>query len=260
MSRGVRVEWDPAQYGRYTDERGRPFADLVARIAARTPRHVVDLGCGPGNLTALLAARWPRTRVEGLDSSQEMIAAASSVPRVTFRLADMARWQPCPDTDVVVSSAALQWVPGHVDLLRAWAAALRPGAWLAWQVPGNFASPSHSLLRSLAESPRWRTALGGVLRHHDFVASSAEYTGLLLEAGFTADTWETTYLHVLAGPDPVLEWMRGTGLRPVLAALSSADAAEFEASYSVALRAAYPATPHGTILPFRRIFAVGRKQ
>jgi trans-aconitate 2-methyltransferase len=253
------MDWDPVKYSQYTNERGRPFTDLIARIAASAPRRVVDLGCGAGNLTALLAARWPQAVVEGLDFSPEMISAAAWVPGVAFRLENVAQWRPSEDTDVIVSNAALQWVPRHVALLRTWAAALPRGAWLAWQVPGNFTSPSHTLMRSLTESARWRPALGGVLRQYDLVASPEEYTELLLEAGFTADTWETRYLHVLAGPDAVLEWMRGTGLRPVLAALSAADGAEFEASYAAALRSVYPATAHGTIFPFRRIFAVGHK-
>jgi trans-aconitate 2-methyltransferase len=261
------MRWDPSQYARYSDERARPFLDLVARIFHDEPRRVVDLGCGPGTLTALLARRWPGATVEGIDSSPEMIerAAAEAGAGLSFRVADVASWQPPPDADVVVSNATLQWVPGHRELLRAWAAALPADGWLAFQVPGNFDAPSHAMMRSLAESPRWAPVLGDVLRHHDAVAEPSAYAALLLDAGLAADVWETTYLHLLSGPDPVLEWVRGTGLRPVLAALAEADgtavpdspsAAEFEASYAAQLRAAYPATEHGTVFPFRRIFAV----
>lgn len=253
------MDWDPAKYGQYRDDRARPFVDLIARITADSPRRVVDLGCGPGNLTALLAARWPDAVVEGIDSSPEMISAAESIEGVSFRVGDVASWQPTPDTSVVVSNATLQWVPGHMDLLRSWAGSLARGAWLAWQVPGNFTSPSHMLMRLLAESPRWADVLAGVLRHQDAVSSPEEYATLLLDAGLSADAWETTYLHLLPGPDPVLEWVRGTGLRPVLGALSPGDAAQFEATYAAMLREAYPATPHGTIFPFRRIFCVGHK-
>ncbi|HEY3712915.1 MAG TPA: trans-aconitate 2-methyltransferase [Jatrophihabitantaceae bacterium] len=253
------MRWDPQQYGKFASERDRPFLDLTARVGASAPRRVVDLGCGPGSLTGLLAARWPSAVVEGIDSSPEMIASAAA-ERVTFRVGDIADWQPAPDTDVVVSNAAFQWVPSHRSLLRSWAAALPSGAWLAWQVPGNFDSPSHALMRSVASSPRWKAQLGDVLRHDDPVDTPSQYSALLLDAGWQADAWETTYVHVLPGADPVLEWVRGTGLRPVLAALiDPTERAEFEASFASELRAAYPAGAHGTLFPFRRIFCVGHK-
>jgi trans-aconitate 2-methyltransferase len=264
------VRWDPAQYSRYADERGRPFVDLVARVGATAPRRVVDLGCGPGNLTALLASRWPDALVEGVDSSLEKIErAAELVDGVSFRVGDVHAWEMPADCDVLVSNATLQWVPDHVELLRSWAASLPSNGWLAVQVPGNFGSPSHTLMRSLATSSRWAPLVGDVLRHHDAVGSPSSYASLLLDAGLDVDVWDTTYLHRLQGTDPVLEWVRGTGLRPVLAALTgrtvsvdgvsqAADAA-FEAEYSAALRSAYPATAHGTVFPFRRIFAVAHK-
>ena len=254
------MRWDPVQYTRYADERGRPFHDLVGRVGATAPRRVVDVGCGPGTLTASLAERWPDAAVQGIDSSEEMIASAAALnSRADFRVADARSWTPPPDTDVLVSNATLQWVPGHQGVLARWAAALPDGAWLAVQVPGNFGSPSHTLMRELAESERWRARLDGVLRHHDSVASPEEYAQLLLSAGLVADVWETTYVHVLGGADPVLEWVRGTGLRPILAALPATETAEFEDEYARRLRAAYPATPRGTLFPFRRIFAVGHK-
>jgi len=172
----------------------------------------------------------------------------------------MSSWHPSPDTDVVISNAAFQWVPAHRELLRSWAAALPSGAWVAWQVPGNFDQPSHALLRSLAASPRWAPTLGDVLRGPSPVDSPSSYAALLLDVGWAADAWETTYVHVLSGPDPVLEWTRGTALRPVLATLpDDATRAEFEASYGELLATAYPAGPHGTFLPYRRIFCVGVK-
>lgn len=263
------MRWDPAQYTRYADQRGRPFLDLVARIDHASPRRVVDLGCGPGNLTALLADRWPSAVVEGLDSSPEMISRAASVEGASFRVEDVATWAMPPDADVVLSNAVLQWVPGHQQLLRSWASSLPPGGWLAFQVPGNFGAPSHTLMRSLATSPRWAPLVGDVLRHHDVVGAPAEYAQLLLDAGMTVDAWETTYLHVLVGRDPVLDWVRGTGLRPVLAALAGQAAPDpgeqrpaadvFEAEYAAQLRAAYPTSDHGTLFPFRRVFAVAHK-
>jgi trans-aconitate 2-methyltransferase len=253
------MRWDPEQYGRYADERGRPFVDLLGRIGATAPRRVVDLGCGPGTLTALLAQRWPSAAIEGIDSSPEMIEAAASVPGIEFRVEDVALWQPPADGDVVISNATLQWVPSHQSLLSGWAAALPQDGWLAFQVPGNFDSPSHALMRSVAADERWAPLLAGVLRHHDSVSSPAEYAALLMDAGLSVDVWETTYLHILHGPDPVLDWLRGTGLRPVLAALSAADGRKFTAEFAQLLRVAYASTPHGTPLPFRRIFVVGHR-
>ncbi|KUM38007.1 trans-aconitate 2-methyltransferase [Arthrobacter sp. EpRS71] len=272
------MKWDPSKYVEFGNHRDRPFHDLVARVGSVRPGKVVDLGCGPGNLTATLAGRWPEARVVGIDSSAEMLLRAESVrqqsleqesspqqtreqktARLTFELGDIAQWHPDEDTEVVVTNAALQWVPGHQDMLAGWLRDLKPGAWFAMQVPGNFTSPSHTLMRRLAESPQWSGRLGGVLRHDGAVGSPADYLGIMLDAGCAADAWETTYQQVLQGEDPVLEWVRGTGLRPVLAALTVEEAADFEGEYSALLREAYPSTSHGTVFPFRRIFAVAQK-
>jgi trans-aconitate 2-methyltransferase len=257
------MEWDPAKYVQFGDYRDRPFFDLTGRVHADRPVQVVDLGCGPGNLTATLADRWPAADVVGIDSSAEMLAKAAKLAGdgkgLRFEQADIAGWEPSADTDVVVSNAALQWVPGHQEMMGAWLDALRPGAWFALQVPGNFNAPSHALMRRLAGSARWASQLEGVLRGGESVGEPADYLHILLDAGYSADAWETTYQQVLPGRDAVLEWVRGTALRPVLAALSADDAAEFEAEYAAALRDAYPQTAHGTVYPFRRIFAVGRK-
>jgi trans-aconitate 2-methyltransferase len=251
------MQWDPAQYGRFAEERGRPFLDLVSRVGASGPRRVVDLGCGPGSYTALLADRWPTATVEGIDSSPEMIAAAPAGERLTFRIGDVVDWDPS-GVDVIISNATLQWVPTHRALVSAWAAALPSGGWLAFQVPGNFDSFSHVLMRSLAESQRWASSLRGILRH-EVVGPPEEYAQLLLAAGLRADVWETTYVHVLSGADPVLEWLRGTGLRPIMQALPPASYALFEEEFAAQLRQAYPPTPRGTLFPFRRIFAVGSR-
>jgi trans-aconitate 2-methyltransferase len=258
------MRWDPAQYARFSDHRSRPFFDLVGRIGHPAPRRVVDLGCGPGELTAVLARRWPDAQVLGIDSSPEMVDRAGRLenppPNLSFAVADVRDWALGPGTDVVVSNALLQWVPGHQALLARWAAELEAGAWLAFQVPGNFSAPSHVLMRTLAESERWKEQLGSVLRHDDVVSSPDEYHRLLRGAGLETDSWETTYQHLLTGGDPVLEWVRGTGLRPVLAALSAADAAEFERTYAEMLTEAYPSEPDGgTLFAFRRIFTVGVK-
>jgi trans-aconitate 2-methyltransferase len=255
--------WDPAVYLRYGDERSRPFVDLLARVGADAPSVVVDLGCGEGALTASLAQRWPGARVTGLDSSATMLAAAAAhaVPgRVEFTAGDVQEWQPSGPVDVVVSNAVLQWVPGHERLLAEWAGRLPPGGRLAIQVPGNFRAPTHTLLAELCGSDRWAAQLADVPRGPDAVLEPAGYYDVLTSAGLAADVWETTYLHVLSGPDPVLAWVRSTQLRPVLARLDEKAAAEFTAAYAAALREAYPMRPDGTtLLPFRRIFAVGSR-
>jgi trans-aconitate 2-methyltransferase len=253
------MRWDPAQYGRFANERNRAFLDLTAHIETGAPRHVVDVGCGPGNLTGLLAQRWPQAFVEGIDSSPEMIAAAADVSGVSFSLGDAGEWQPTGDVDVVVSNATLQWVPRHQELMGQWASALPSGGWLAVQVPGNFDSPSHALMRSLADTERWAPELRNVVHHRDSVGTPSSYAKVLLDAGMAADVWETTYMHVLQGDDPVLEWVRGTGLRPLLTELSPHDADEFCTQFAAKLRQAYPPGPYGTLFPFRRVFAVGHK-
>jgi len=253
------MRWDPAQYSRFAAERDRPFFDLTSRIDAVAPQHVVDIGCGQGHLTVTLAQRWPQAVVEGFDSSPEMIADAAGLPGVAFSVADAASWQPATDVDVIVSNAALQWVPNHQRLIARWSSELPSGGWVAVQVPGNFDSPSHALMRSLAGEKQWATKLQAVLRHSDAVGTPESYAKVFLDAGLDADVWETTYVHVLPGDDPVLEWIRGTGLRPILAALSPPDAEEFATQLAGKLRRAYPQGPHGTLFPFRRVFAVGHR-
>ena len=266
--------WDPAQYLRFGDERSRPFFDLLGRVGAENPACVVDLGCGPGHLTETLAERWPGARVEGVDNSPEMIEAARSrpstqdyseriVPSVSFTLADIRGWTPERAPDVIVSNAVLQWVPGHDSLLLRWMDQLAPGGWLAFQLPGAVLnqqgdSPSHEIVRELAASPRWRGLLAGAELNRQG-GSPAHYVALLAPGGYRVDAWETTYTHVLTGENPVLEWTKGTTLRPVLARLDSGQAADFTEEYSERVRAAYPRYPFGVIFPFRRIFVVARK-
>jgi trans-aconitate 2-methyltransferase len=258
-----RAAWDPATYLRFAGERARPFVDLLARVGAERPRTVVDLGCGAGALTASLAQRWPTAHVTGVDSSQTMLAAAAAhaVPgRIEFAVGDVQDWRPDGAVDVLVTNAVLQWVPGHERLLADWPSYLAPGGWLALQVPGNFGAPTHTLLADLCRSPRWAAQVGDVPRGAGSVLEPAGYHDVLSAGGLAADVWETTYLHVLTGPDPVLSWVRSTQLRPVLARLGEDDAATFTAAYASALREAYPSRPDGTtLLPFRRIFAVASR-
>ena len=250
--------WDPERYLTYADERGRPFLELLARVPATEVDRVVDLGCGPGNLTRLLQERWPAADVLGLDSSAEMVEAAreQATAGLRFEVADLRGWSADPRVDVLISNATLQWVPDHLDLLPHLVEQVVPGGWLAFQVPGNFGEPSHVLLHELAAEDRFREHVDGVARPD--AHGPATYLEALLDLGCTVDAWETTYLHVLRGEDPVFTWVSGTGARPVLQALPDDLRAELEAEYKRLLRDAYPPGPHGTVLPFRRVFVVAQ--
>jgi trans-aconitate methyltransferase len=369
MSRDI---WNPRQYRAYSSHRARPFYELLARVDVETPAYVVDLGCGPGERTVDLTARWPDAVVEGIDSSPQMItearllvaerseprlpsedepaaeratgmpdakaplspaseapatspstaaakasldyptrSAASGGPaqiadsslgdvvvgesgqpgmssalaaaeggsrdrvggavrtggispespgqgggELRFSVGDLADWMPDRPVDVIFSNAAFQWVPEHRALLPRWVRALTPGGRLAFSMPGNFDAPSHRILRELCESPRWRDRLGQVNRHN-IVGDPADYFELLSDLGCEVDAWETTYVQVLHGPDPVLEWMKGTALRPALDALpNETEREEFVTELATSLRKAYPPGPHGTLFPFRRIFVI----
>jgi trans-aconitate 2-methyltransferase len=256
--------WDPQQYLRYEHERERPFAELLARIAHPRPRQIVDLGCGPGTTTAQLLQRWPDARVTGIDNSPEMIAHARSLAvegRLEFRQGDLRDWHPDKPVDVLLSTATLQWVPGHEMLFPTFVHSLAPGGAFAFQVPANFGEPSHTLLYELAQSDRWGARLGHLVRPTP-VLEPAAYLGALLATGVQADVWETTYFHILHGPDAVLEWVRGSALRPFLTALETpdvpeSDVAEFQSAFAAVLRAAYPRDAEGrSVFPFRRIFGV----
>lgn len=250
--------WDPSRYLRYAGERGRAFVDLLAHVHADAPAFVADLGCGPGTLTATLAERWPGARVVGVDSSPEMVERARSevADRAEIVLADLRDWVPDAAVDVLVCNATLHWVPGHLDVLEELTRMLTRSGWLAFQVPANFGEPSHVLLRELAGSDRWHDRVGPVRWPHSY--EPEDYLRALVRLDLHPDVWETTYLQVLAGEDAVLEWMVATGARPVLEQLDDARRAEFLAEYGAALRTAYPSRPYGTVLPYRRVFAVGR--
>jgi trans-aconitate 2-methyltransferase len=262
--------WDPGQYLRHAEHRARPFADLLARVPALPgdPARIADLGCGPGNVTVQLAERWPAAHITGYDNSPEMLAKTGAYAGSTaggglldFAHADLVDWTPAETYDLIVSNAALQWVPGHLDAIPVWLDAVAPGGTFAFQVPNNIDAPLHALMRELAASARWKARLADVLRREDSVHPALVYLDRLASLGCEVDVWETTYMQLLTGEDPVLDWSKGTGMRPALTALSddpeSRDA--FVTEYRDLLRKAYPTAPYGTVLPFRRLFAVARK-
>jgi trans-aconitate 2-methyltransferase len=251
--------WDPDRYLTYAGERGRPFLDLLARVGATDPRRVVDLGCGPGNLTELLADRWPGAGVLGVDASPAMIErAVAAGGRARYEVEDLREWM-APDggVDVLVSNAALQWVPGHLDLLPRLYDAVAPSGWLAFQVPGNFEEPSHTIRRELAAEPAYAAHTRDVTvpASHD----PEVYLDALLRLDAEVDAWETTYLHLLTGDDPVFTWVSGTGARPTLEALPDDLRPGFEQEFRRRLRKAYPPRDGRVMLPFRRVFVVARR-
>jgi trans-aconitate 2-methyltransferase len=250
--------WDPAQYQRFADERSRPFNELVERIGATDPATVVDLGCGTGQLTAALADRWPGATIEGIDSDDNMLAAAAnhSSARVRFSKGDVATWDPAAPVDVIVSNATLQWIPEHLRLLSRFVEALTLGGWLAFQLPSNLDDAHHQAIRQLIAEPRWQPFFEGAPDRYSTMHSTLTYVSALSRLGCSVDAWETTYVHILQGEDPVLEWVKGTALRPVLARLTTDEQLEFCAELAPMLRSAYGRHPWGTPLPFRRTFVV----
>lgn len=250
------MTWDPKTYLAFSSERTRPAAELLARIPLEAPKQVADLGCGPGNSTALLAARWPSAAIAGVDPSESMLAEAeASSVRARWIKADIATWTPDTPCDVIFSNAAFQWLDQHETLLPRLMTQIARGGVLAFQVPRNFDAPSHTLMREVANAGTWKSKLSRVRRMG--VLSPEEYFDLLSPRANRLDIWETEYLHVLEGEDPVFRWVSGTGLRPYADALSGGEREDFLAAYRVQLRLAYPSRADGrTLFPFRRLFVI----
>lgn len=255
--------WDPTQYLKFSDHRLRPALELLDRIPLTSPSSIYDLGCGAGNITRLIANRWPSAAVYGLDNSREMLDKAAGEPStIQWIDADAKTWTPDQPADLIYSNAALQWIDGHQDLFPHLVNQLAPRGCLAVQVPLSWQMPSHRLMRdTLAHG-----GLGGIpigdeaLRQsvgRKWVDDADKYYDLLIDLVSSLDIWETDYLQQLDGEDPVLEWVRSTGLRPILNGLNDADREVFEAAYRQRLRQQYPTRSNGrTLYPFRRLFIV----
>lgn len=254
------MTWDPTIYMQFGAERTRPAGDLLARIPKEKPARVVDLGCGPGNSTALLAACWPDADITGVDASPEMVASAG-VGKINaqFVVGDFESWEPDVPPDVIYANAAFQWSRDPVALVRRLFAHLAPGGVLAFQVPQNFDQASHVVMREVASNGSWAERLADA-RWYDpgGFARATDYSRALPRA--RRDIWTTEYLHVLRGPDPVFRWMAGTGLRPFLERLEGAEREAFEDEIMTRFAAAYPLEPDGsTLFPFRRLFVVAAR-
>jgi trans-aconitate 2-methyltransferase len=254
------MSWSAAQYTKFEDERTRPVRDLLANIPAVNVRTAADIGCGPGNSTELLQGRFPDAVVTGMDSSTDMIAAARKrLPAIRFELDDITAWRNSGPFDVILSNAVLQWVPDHKSLLPALMGRLSPGGILAVQIPDNADEAAHRLMREIASGGPWSGTLAGASAR--FVRHGAEwYYRELRATGARVDVWRTTYFHALAGASAVVEWFRGSGLRPFLDPLGEDQQPEFLARYHAAIEQAYPALPDGTVLlPFPRLFFIAQR-
>lgn len=258
--------WDPAQYTIFADHRLRPTLELLDRIPPIDPALIYDLGCGTGEIAQIIANRWTHAEVIGVDNSPQMLAKASALSdEIEWIEADIAAWQPEEVPGLIYSNATLQWLDDHDTLIPRLFELLAPGGCLAVQMPQSWPLPSHRLMReTLAHGGPGGAPIGPAeLRQaldHVWVADASHYFDLLSPVAASLDIWETEYLQVLEGENPVLDWVSGTGLRPVLNGLADDDRATFLASYTAALRVAYPRRPNGqTLYPFRRLFIVATK-
>ena len=252
------MSWDPHQYMKFADHRLRPGIDLLSRIPDTSPRRVIDLGCGTGSLTAMLANRWPCAEVVGLDSAPQMLEKARHLDTAIRWIAGgIDTWRPEAPSDLIFSNATLHWVGNHHALFPRPVAALTPGGILAVQVPRNFDAPSHALIGTVAAQGPWA---GSIVTPTAPVQTPQAYYDLLAGRTRSLDIWESEYLQVLEGEDPVLEFVGGTWLRPILDSIVPQHRAAFRAAYAAALRAAYPMRTDGkTLFPFRRLFIVARR-
>lgn len=253
------MTWSATQYTKFEDERTRPVRDLIAGIPNADAKSAVDIGCGPGNSTELLQARFPGAVVSGIDSSADMIAAARKrLPAIRFETADISTWTDPGPFDAILANAVLQWVPDHDTLFPALIAKLSAGGTLAVQVPNNAAEPAHILMNEIAAAGPWAAKFAGGVRFHRNDANW--YWGLLHGRVTRLDIWRTTYFHPLGGATAIVEWFKGSGLRPYLDRLEAGERADFLARYQEGVAAAYPAFPDGTVLlPMPRLFIVATR-
>ncbi|MFW0782979.1 methyltransferase domain-containing protein [Gordonia sp. CPCC 206044] len=252
--------WDPDRYLQFADDRARPYLDLIAQIPI-APTMIVDLGCGPGHLTRHLRARWPETQVLGIDSSDKMVDQAirdNTDPLANYDIADVTSWSPNQTVDLFLSNAVFQWIPDQFAVIERLLGHLSDVGAFALQVPDNADAPTHRSLMELADEPPFAEPLGEVRRVGPLDAQ--QYLEFFTAHDFDTNAWSTTYLHVLDGADPVYDWISGTVARPYLQALDGELRDRFVTELKARLHEAYPPGPSGTVLPFRRTFAVATRR
>ena len=253
------MSWSAKQYVAFEDERTRPVRDLLGALPPIDARTVIDVGCGPGNSTEVLAARYPQARISGTDSSADMIAAARRrLPQIHFEVQDLRDWKDAGPFDVILANAVLQWVPDHESLLPVLIEKLSPGGALAVQMPDNLQEPAHRLMREIAAAGPWAAKLARSAEARAPLPSAVWYYELLRPMCSRVDLWRTTYQHVLSGgAAAVVEWFKGSGLRPFLEPLSAAERDAYLTRYTAAIAGAYPPVADGSVLlPFPRVFLV----
>jgi trans-aconitate 2-methyltransferase len=258
-------DWNPELYRRYEHERTRPARELLARVDLTEARRVYDLGCGPGNSTELLVERFPAATVVGTDNSEAMLASARKrLPACQFELSDIAQWQPPADADapdLIYANAALQWVPDHETLLPRLFASLAPGGVLAIQMPDNRDEPTHRLMREVATLDPWASTIGNAAMVRTKILALNAYYDLLARDAADVDVWRTAYQHPMDTPAAIVEWVRGTGLRPFVDPLSPAYREGFLAEYERRIALAYlPRSDRRLLLAFPRLFIVARRR
>ena len=252
--------WDPSQYLRFGDERLRPALDLLSRVQLAAPTVVYDLGCGSGTSTVILKERWPEAEVIGVDSSTSMLDRARALDvEITWLEGDLTTWEPDAPCDLLFSNAVFQWLDDHEMVFQRLLSSLRPGGVLAVQMPGNYSAPTHTAIAETVRGGPWSDRLEPHLREsptHDL----SIYYDILRPHTTSVDLWETTYAHVLEGDDPVVEWFKGSALRPLLDLLEEAEESAFLKAYGARVGQAYPRRSDGkTVMPFKRLFFVAVK-
>jgi len=253
--------WDPQQYLKFSGHRLRPAVDLLMRIPDSAVRSIADLGAGAGNVTKLIKERWPEAAVTGVEGSAEMVAAGrKAAPEIEWLQQDLAAWHPAQAYDLIYSNAALHWLPDHAALFPALMQKVAPGGILAVQMPRNFTAPSHVLIGETALNGPWRSKVEHLVTPPP-VGEPGFYHGLLAGLSENIDIWETEYLQVLEGENPVKEWTKGTWLTRYLDILKGEEKAAFEAAYGERVAKAYPKNASGqTLFPFRRLFMVAQRK
>jgi trans-aconitate 2-methyltransferase len=251
-------DWSARQYLKFEDERTRPPRDLLAQVPLEAPRRVFDLGCGPGNSTELLVQRYPQAEVVGLDSSPDMLRQARErLPGCAFVAADLATWNPPERTDLLFANAVFQWVPDHPAALQRLLGALPAGGVLAVQMPDNTSEPALALMREVASSGPWAARLAVAAAARDDLPSPADYYDLLRPRCARLDIWHTVYNHVMAGPEAIVEWFRGSALRPFLSPLDDDMRRGFAADFGARIAKAYSMRFDGKVLlRFPRLFII----